>query len=559
VIGAGRMLPKMEYGILILFSALLVLLAILIIVLFLSRFFVKASREVALVRTGLGGQRVILDGGLVSLPILHRVAEISMRTVRLEVVRAGERSIITQDRLRIDVTVEFYVRVEPTAEGVATAAQALGSKASRAADLTGILEGKLVDALLSVAARYTMDGLQDRRGEYVAEVAAALSERVGSNGLMLEAVSLTRLDQTPFSALDQNNAFNAVGMRRLAEVIATNRRERAEIEDSADIAVRQSHLDAAKRRLLIEQEEEQAELARRQQVSTYQALSEAETAEAQALAEGRRERASIQREADVRAEKIERDKAVREQELQSELAITAAKHDVAIRLAEKRAEESAAEVVAQERLADEAKARETVETSRATAAAERLRAVALIKAEEETSVEDARTASQADTIRTLAAAEAEASETRARGIRAEQLAKAEGEAALVAAQNDQSDAVMKMKVDVARIQTLPEVVREMVRPAEKIDSIRINHVTGFGGSSAPLGQNSGGAPVNQVVDSVLSMALQLPAIQKLGEEIGLNVGGGLERTSFGFANVAMTDADRPEPQPSSAEPDARNA
>ena len=140
-------------------------LAILLMaVLFLNRFYVKASREVALVRTGLGGQRVVLDGGVLSLPIVHKVAEINMRTVRLEVERAGERSIITQDRLRVDATAEFYVRVEPTEQGVATAAQALGSKASRAADLADILEGKLVDALLSVAAQYTMDLLQDNRG-----------------------------------------------------------------------------------------------------------------------------------------------------------------------------------------------------------------------------------------------------------------------------------------------------------------------------------------------------------------------------------------------------------
>ena len=34
-----------------------------------------------------------------------------------------------------------------------------------------------------------------------------LKSRLKQNGLLLEAVSLTRLDQTPFHALDQNNAF----------------------------------------------------------------------------------------------------------------------------------------------------------------------------------------------------------------------------------------------------------------------------------------------------------------------------------------------------------------
>ena len=37
--------------------------------------------------------------------------------------------------------------------------------------------------------------------------------------------------------------------------------------------------------------------------------------------------------------------------------------------------------------------------------------------------------------------------------------------------------------------------------------------------------------VNQVVDGVLSMALQLPAVKKLGEEIGINIGDGIKGIS----------------------------
>ena len=114
---------------------------------------------------------------------------------------------------------EFYVRVQADADGVATAAQALAGKSFRAADLEEILEGKLVDAMLSVAARYTMDELQDNRAAYVAEVTDMLGSNLAQNGLMLESMSLTKIDQTPFHALDENNAFNALGMRRLAEII----------------------------------------------------------------------------------------------------------------------------------------------------------------------------------------------------------------------------------------------------------------------------------------------------------------------------------------------------
>lgn len=519
---------------------IIVLVMIVVAILFLNRFYVKASREVALVRTGLGGQRVVLDGGVLSLPIVHKVAEINMRTVRLEAVRAGERSIITQDRLRIDATAEFYVRVEPTDEGVATAAQALGSKAFRAADLADILEGKLVDALLSVAAQYTMDSLQDNRGKYVAEVGAALAVRLKQNGLLLEAVSLTRLDQTPFHALDQNNAFNAVGMRRLAEVIATNKRERAEIENNADVAVRQSHLDATKRRLLIEQEEEEAQLAQQHSVDIYRARTMAETAEAQATAEGRRELARIQRDSDVRGQQIEHDRGIRELELQSDMSVKISKHDIEIKLAAKKTEEAAAETLAYSSLAKAASAREAVETARETAMAERGRELALIKARMEAEVDDTRVESQAGTVRTLAAAEAEATETRARALLAELLAKAEGDAAIFTAENQQSETLIQMKTDLAKIGALPNIVREMVKPAEKIDSIRINHVSGFGPAAGGPANGTNGPVVNQVIDGILSMALQLPAVQKLGEEIGINISDGIHRVAGGLSQDAAS-------------------
>lgn len=503
---------------------------LLLLVLFLSRFYVKASREVALVRTGLGGQRVVLDGGAISLPILHRVAEVNMRTMRLEVERAAETSIITEDRFRVDVTAEFYVRVEPTAEGVATAAQALGSKAQRADALADLLEGKLADALLSVAAGYTLDTLQDNRGRYGDAVAEALAGRLKPNGLLLEAVSLTRLDQTPLQALDQDNAFNAVGMRRLAEVIATNKKERAEIENAAETAVRQSHLDAAKRRLTIEQEEEEARLAQGKAIEAARARTMAETAEAQAEGEERREYARIQRDMEVRAKQIQTERELAELEYRAELARRTAKADTTVQIAAKKAEAASAEAAAADAIAAEIVGREKVVTARETASAERAKALAVIKAEEAAAVDDTRVASEAGTVRAMAEAEARAEEMKAAAARARLMAQAEGEAALFEAQNAQSDLVVRMKVDLAKIEALPEVVREMVRPAERIDSIRINHVTGFGpvggvgGGSAPEG-----APVvNQVIDGILGMALQLPAVQKLGEEIGLNVGAGLD-------------------------------
>ena len=531
-------------------SILVLLVAAILLILFMNRYYRKATREVSIIRTGLGGQKVVLDGGCLALPFLHKVSEVNMRTTKLEIERLGPKSIITKDRLRVDVGAEFYVRVASTMQGVATAAQALAGKSFRAADLAETLEGKLVDAMLSVAARYTMDELQDNRGAYAREVSALLTENLAQNGLMLESVSLTRIDQTPFHALDENNAFNALGMRRLAEIIAVNKKERAAIEADAEVSVRQSQLDATKRKLTISREEEEAMISQQREIEIARSRSLADTAEEQAASEKRRDAARIGKEREVRLTEIERDRELRRQSLEAELSTSMSKLQNAIKLAQKRVEEAEAEAAAIAATAQGAEAEERVRTARETLAAEREKALALIRAAEQAEVDDTRVKSEVGTMLSMAEAEAKATVERAGASRDRLLAEAEGRAAVIAAENSQSPELMAMKMDEARLRALPEVVERMMKPAEKIDSIRINHITGMGGMGA--GGEGGGdkSTVNQVVDGVLAMALQLPAVQKLGEEVGMNIGDGvrglsaqLDRRSTG-AKPAPTESDK---------------
>ena len=512
-------------------AAVALVVGIIAAILFLSRYYRKATREVALVRTGLGGQKVVLDGGCIALPFLHRITEINMRTSKLEIERANAKSVITKDRLRVDVGAEFYVRVEATVDGVAAAAQALGGKTFRPAELAETLEGKLVDAVLSTAAGYTMDELQDERARYTAEVAQMLSANLAQNGLVLESMSLTRLDQTASSALDENNAFNALGMRRLAEIIATNRKERAAIESSAEVAVRQSQLDAIKRKLVLTQEEEEATFAQQQKVETARAESAASIAEEQATAERRREAARIEREREVRSSEINRDSELRRHEIESELTTESARADSAVLLSIKRIERIEAEAETETAQARKAEAEEQVTTAREAAAAGRDKILALIHAAEQTEVDDIRVRSEAGTMVSMAEAEARALLERANAQRDELLARAEGSAAMIRAENAQSPELIRLKLNEARIRALPGVVEKLMKPAEKIESIRINHIHGLNsgsGSGSGGGDGGGDTAVNQVIDGMLKLALQLPVVRKLGEEVGMNVRGGLQ-------------------------------
>ena len=264
---------------------ILILIVLAIIIAVVAWFFERATNEVSLVRTGIGGRRVVIDGGVLAVPYFHEISRVNMSTLRLDVDRRGDASLITQDRLRVDVGAEFYVSVVPEADAITRAAQTLGKRTFQRDELRGLIDGMMVDALRSVAARMTMDELHENRAQFVREVREMLVGTLERYGLQLDSVSLTALDQTPFAALDENNAFNAVGMRKLAEVIAKSKKERAEIDSDSEVSVRRASMEAQRKRFEIELEERRAEIAQQQEIETLSAAQIAEVARKKAESE----------------------------------------------------------------------------------------------------------------------------------------------------------------------------------------------------------------------------------------------------------------------------------
>jgi flotillin len=502
-----------------------VAVVIAIAVMFLNRFYRKSTRDAALVRTGFGGQRILISGGCLALPFLHKVEEINMRTLRIEVRRTAEKSVITEDRMRVDVELEFYVRVMPSQEGIATAAQALGAKSFTPDGIRNLLEGRFIDAVQAVAARNTMDGLHEGRAEFVADISNLLRENLKQNGILLDSISLTRLDQSAFSAFDENNAFNAVGLRKLAEIIAVNRKKRAEIEADADISVRQTQLEATKQRLLLTQQEEQAQINQHLEIEKIRSASDAEAAKAREEAMIASEDARIGRERQTKAMEVVKQSELRRLEIDSQLGLELKKVDSAIQLAAKHVEESKSRAKAELARTEVVLAEEHVQTERDRAVAERSHEIALKRVNEQGAVEQAKAETDADVLLRRIRAESEAVRTKAEAERLRLLAQSEGERAVIDAENSRSESQVRMKLEQYRLDRLPEIVSQMMKPVEKIDSIRIHQITGLGGTPGTTTVNGDAAqkpPINQVMDSILGMALQLPALRSIGDSIGLD-------------------------------------
>lgn len=497
---------------------LIVIVAALIVV--AAWFYERATNEVSLVKTGIGGRKVVIDGGTLAAPYFHEITRVNMQTIRMSVARVSESALITKDRLRVDVGAEFYVSVRPEAEAITRAAQTLGKRLFQADQLKALLDGMMIDALRSVAARMTMDELHETRAAFVAEVHEALTGPLAKYGLQIDAVSLTALDQTPFAALDENNAFNAVGMRKLAEVIAKSKKERAEIEGDSEVSVRRAAMEASRRKLEIDLEERRAEIAQAQEVETLLAAQLAEVAARKADAERASANARIRMEQDIQSADIAREQAIREAEIAQSRALDMAERDRQIQISVKSQEESRAQAEADTARAEAVRAAEAVQTARQMAEAERAKALALLHAEEQAEALAATARIAAASDKATAADRKAARIEEAEALKAVELARVEADLARIQAENARSDAIVAMELEKARLEAMPKIIAEMVKPAEKIKGISINHLSGGFGAGGGAADK---APISQALDSIMEMAVQLPALKKIGDAVGVNI------------------------------------
>ncbi|MGI9407518.1 MAG: flotillin family protein, partial [Hyphomicrobiaceae bacterium] len=529
--------------------------ALMTIGMIFARLYQRSSKETSFVRTGFGGQKVIMNGGAMILPVLHETIPVNMNTLRLEVRRANEQALITKDRMRVDVQAEFYVRVQPSIESIANAAQTLGRRTMEPKALKELIEGKFVDSLRAVAAEMAMEELHEQRVSFVQKVQAAVSEDILKNGLELESVSLTGLDQTNREFFNPDNAFDAEGLTKLTQEIEERRKKRNDIEQETEVLIRRKNLDAQQQSLLIARDEEYARLEQQREVDIRTAEQIAQIAEEQAQRELQAQAAKIEsdrqvKEAGIQADQavaerqISKDRLVREQEIYKEQSVEAAavekaklialaEQDRDIAVAEKSRAKSEADAAADAARAIAVKAEEAVVTSRLTEVAEREKEVELIEAHKvaeqqaiaiKVSAETEKLASidhaeavrvaaeaEADKARIAANAAADAEKARADAQEAVYAVEAEGTRAVNEAANVLSPEQIAMQIRIELLKALPEIIAQSVKPIAGIDGIKIVQVDGLtgqgggapGGGDVVGGTTGGGSLADQAVAAAL--------------------------------------------------------
>jgi flotillin len=541
--------------------AMVAAITLLVLVFFgaMARFLKRPSPSEAIMRIGRTTTDVFIGRACWIVPVVHRAATMSLSTIGLTIRREGHEALVTKDFISTNLSAEFYIRVEPNDDDVKKAARTIGIDEGHAttdairAKAQQLLEPKLIGAIRAVAAQNDFLGLHLNREHFGQEVSNALREDLGRNGFTLESVTITELTQTPLSELRSDDIFGASGRETVTNTvveknIAVKRKVQEEAERTAEIARMQEINVAQQNRLMHEgkaKEDEaaaKAELAKNEAIETRDLQRQANIAVERSRKEQVEQAAAIGKQKTVEAAQVDKDKTIQ--------AALVDKQIVLILKAKESAEADAQKASA---LALKAKADQEVITVSEVAEAERQKQVAIVAAQREAEqqkiaaeveaykkrieAEASATAQQASAegsaqaVKIRAKADADAAEMQSTSIT--KLAEAHREAGLKeaevlrqknAAANSKSREILLQEAVLALIQNAPEILRELVKPAEKIAEIKVLNLGGVGGGAAGANGNGAsagtsfpllGGALGPITKSIIEASAVLPMLKEV--------------------------------------------
>jgi len=402
----------------------LILISVVVVAV-ITKLYRKASANMAYVKTGMGGADVIMDAGRVIVPVVHQIIPVSLETMRLNVERRGPHALITKDNLRVDLSAEFYIKVQANREDILQAARSLGGRNVQPDAVSELVQEKLVSALRTVAATKELVELHAKRDEFANAVQEIVTHDLASNGLTLESVTISALDQTDPTALQEQNVFDAQGLRKIAEITQRAKVERNEIEQDSSQHIVAKNVTTRKKVLEMERDQAEFEADQKSKVANVRAAREREILEFKLAQDEAVSRRDIEKMKMIETAEVERTLAVEQAQIAKQVALVATMKEQetaeilkkqAVEVAE-RAKEVAVAMKEQERAtaqaemltaeADREKAKQLITTVQVTTEAERESAKKLIAAQQEIKQKQLRDQTEADVMAYMQVKEAE--------------------------------------------------------------------------------------------------------------------------------------------------------
>jgi uncharacterized membrane protein YqiK len=298
-------------------------LLLLVAIFAYTRVYKITPNNEAFVRTGgvfFKRKTVILNGGCVVLPGFHELTRVPLREISIDVERAGKLAVRTKDYLRADMRATFYVCITASEEDVLTAAARLsqGNKITPE-DIKNALEKRADDAIRAAAKTKSLAEIDSDKLGFAQEVLNLMQPDLAKVGLTLNNIAVSEIQES--DTYDTNNFFDAQGVRLRTETIQKSIQQKREVELATQVAIEQKELDAEKRSLQIAQEKETARLEQQLQVESLKAQREREIEESKVKELAATQRAKILQEKTVEEEQIRKQLSVQQSQIQADIAL----------------------------------------------------------------------------------------------------------------------------------------------------------------------------------------------------------------------------------------------
>ncbi len=388
-------------------TTMVIIIAIVVLVLgllaMISRWYRKATQGQALVKTGVGGIKVSFNG-IVIIPVLHRleVMDISLNTITID--RRGKDGLVCKDNLRADINVAFYVRVNQMVDDVKKVAQSVGcNRASSKEALRLLFDAKFSEALKTVGKKFDFVDLYNQRDEFRKEIIDIIGTDL--NGYILDDAAIDFLEQTPLDSLDPNNILDAEGIKKITEITAHELVKANFIQRDKEKTIKKQDVEAREAILVLERQLAESEQRQQREIANVTAREHAEIEKVNQEELLKSEKARIATEEEVlvaeenklrqiivAAKSKERTEAVETERVTKDRDLEATEREKIVTLAQIEKEKSVEvekkniQEVIRDRIAIEKTVvdeEEKIKDTRAFAEADRLKKVAITKAEED--------------------------------------------------------------------------------------------------------------------------------------------------------------------------------
>ncbi|MGB6299090.1 MAG: SPFH domain-containing protein, partial [Rivularia sp. (in: cyanobacteria)] len=315
-----------------------------------TRIYVITPTNEAFVRTGgvlAKKKTVFLNGGCVVIPGFHELTRVPLREISINVERTGKLAVRTQDYLRANMRVTFYVCISASEEDVQIAAARISRQGRISSeDIKEALETRADDAIRAAAKKKTLAEIDSDKLGFAEEVLNLTQQDLKKVGLTLNNIAISEIEES--DTYDTNNFFDAQGVRLRTETIQRSIQQKREVELTTQVAIEQKELDAQKLSLQISQEKETAELEQKLKVEALTAQREREIQEAKDKEAAATLRSKILQDKSVEEEEIRKKVSVQQSQIEADIALEARNKQLKIAQTEQKQEAEVAEIIRQQ-------------------------------------------------------------------------------------------------------------------------------------------------------------------------------------------------------------------